>query len=464
MREGTKIRDYIFEEKIGEGGMGEVWRARHAILDRQVAIKAMARHLEADPEFGRRFLQEAQSQARLSHPHIVGVSDFFTEDGQYFLVMPLMSGKNLADRLHELQGPLPLEEALAVARDVLDALDFAHQQGVIHRDVKPSNILLDEEGHAALTDFGIALSLGRTRVTQVTTSLGTPHYMSPEQIRSPRDVDHRTDVYSFGCVFYEMLTGRPPFAEASSAADDTDFALKEAHVYRAPESLRKWNPRIPDWLDAVVLRALAKNPDERFLGCGEFRRNLDAPAAPAPSAAPAPEPARAVRKPGPAPVRARRLPTALIALIGLAVAALAALVLFATRDRWQPAESAADGLTTDQGTTEPLGTDIEVIETGGAGAATEPGEQSAGEVPLVTDAAPIEPIEQETDEGEPKQLEPKKPEPEKPEPKKREPKEEADTDEPLDTDLEIRGGVVAPLDTDLGTVEPLGTELRPPGW
>src|SRR6185436_17722789 len=117
------IRDYIFEEKIGEGGMGEVWRARHAILDRKVAIKAMARHLETDPEFGRRFLQEAQSQARLTDPRIVGVSDFFAEGGQYFLVMPLMSGKSLADRLHEIQGPLSVSDALVVARDVLDALD-----------------------------------------------------------------------------------------------------------------------------------------------------------------------------------------------------------------------------------------------------------------------------------------------------------------------------------------------------
>lgn len=468
MREGTKIRDYIFEEKIGEGGMGEVWRARHAILDRQVAIKAMARHLEADPEFGRRFLQEAQSQARLSHPNIVGVSDFFSEDGQYFLVMPLLSGKNLADRLHERQGPLPLEEALTVARDVLAALDYAHQQGVIHRDVKPSNILLDDEGHAALTDFGIALSLGRTRVTQATTSLGTPHYMSPEQIRSPRDVDHRTDVYSFGCVFYEMLTGRPPFAEAS-AADDTDFALKEAHVYRAPESLRKWNPRIPAWLDAVVLRALAKNPDERFLGCGEFRRTLDAPeAAPPPAAAPpAPEPVRAVvRKPGPAPAEARRLPTVLIALIGLAVAVAAALVLFATRDRWQPAESEADSLTTDFSTAEPLETDIEVIEAGSPKAAR-PRDRTAGEIsePEATDPA-VEPIDPERNEGETEegQTEEREPEeeadPAEPKPKP-EPKPEPEP-EP-EEDVGVSGGVVPPLDTDLGTVEPLGTELRPPG-
>src|SRR6185436_19309935 len=373
------IRDYIFEEKIGEGGMGEVWRARHAILDRKVAIKAMARHLESDPEFGQRFLQEAQSQARLSHPHIVGVSDFFAEGGQYFLVMPLLSGESLADRLHELQAPLPVSDALIIARDVLEALDYAHQQGVIHRDVKPSNILLDGEGHASLTDFGIALSLGRQRVTHTTTSLGTPHYMSPEQIRSPRNLDHRTDVYSFGCVLYEMLTGHPPFADAAGA-EDTDFALKEAHVYRVPDSLRKRNPQVPAWLDAAVLRALAKNPDERFPGCGEFRRTLDAPhavlAASSPAVSPADSPVAVpvrapaaerrqdppiVKRVGPAPaVQARRAPVALIVLIALAVAALAALV-FATRNHWGTEKRAVETLTTDLGTSEPKDTDVKVV-------------------------------------------------------------------------------------------------------
>jgi eukaryotic-like serine/threonine-protein kinase len=446
MQEGQKIRDYILEEKIGEGGMGEVWRARHAILDRQVAIKAMARHLESDPEFGRRFLQEAQSQARLSHPRIVGVGDFFAEAGQYFLVMPLMSGKSLADRLHEIQSALPISDALVIARDVLDALDYAHQNGVIHRDVKPSNILLDRDGHASLTDFGIALSLGRGRVTLTRTSLGTPHYMSPEQIRSPRGIDHRTDVYSFGCVLYEMLTGRPPFAEAADA-EDTDFALKEAHVYRAPESLRKWNHQVPAWLDAAVLRALAKNPDERFSGCGEFRRTLDAPAAqaqPQPPAPSAPEPVRAVKKPGPAPAHAKRLPVIPIMLIALLVAALAALGLFATRDRWRSAPPpATDGLTTDLGTAEPvgMGPDIEIVESGDAKGETKKAASADGEAdgettePGVKAPETLEPLEEE-DEG---------------------------TVEVLDTDLGVSGGlVVEPVNSDLSTKEPLGTDMNPP--
>jgi eukaryotic-like serine/threonine-protein kinase len=462
MQEDQKIRDYVLEEKIGEGGMGEVWRARHAILDRHVAIKAMARHLESDPEFGRRFLQEAQSQARLNHPRIVGVSDFFAEDGQYFLVMPLLSGKSLADRLHELQGPLHISDALVIARDVLEALDYAHQQGVIHRDVKPSNILLDHEGHASLTDFGIALSLGRRRVTLTRTSLGTPHYMSPEQIRSPKTVDHRTDVYSFGCVLYEMLTGRPPFAEAADA-EDTDFALKEAHVYRAPEPLRKWNPQVPAWLEAVVLRALAKNPDERFSGCGEFRRTLDAPDSALPVSPAAPEPARAVRRSGPVPVAAhaqgRRLPAV---LIGLVLAIVVALVAVAMRDRWQPGETAADEMTTDFTTAEPASTNMGAVEIKEERA---PRRERRTTEPLVTDTeapdpeepAPAEPGKEEGAET----AKPTEQEKGKDKEKDKE-KKDPETVEILVTDLEVKGGVTPPMDTDLGTVEPLGTDLRPP--
>lgn len=484
MQEGQKIRDYVLEEKIGEGGMGEVWRARHAILGRQVAIKAMARHLESDPEFGRRFLQEAQSQARLEHPRIVGVSDFFAEGGQYFLVMPLLSGRSLADRLHEIQGALPVSDALVVARDVLDALDHAHQQGIIHRDVKPSNILLDGDGHAALTDFGIALSLGRRRVTLTRTSLGTPHYMSPEQIRSPKTVDHRTDVYSFGCVLYEMLTGHPPFAEAADA-EDTDFALKEAHVYRVPEPLRKRNPQVPAWLEAVVLRALAKNPDERFSGCGEFRRALDEPHSALPVAPAAPEAVRppVLRKSGPAPAYAhahgRRLPAVLIAL---ALAVLAALVVFATRDRGQPGQPgdiAADEMTTDFAQPEPASADVGVVEIEEAG--NRPRKHEPAE-PLAPDKASLEteeptPATDVLDEGESetgpaKPEEPKKPKEKEGEADKKKKVKPPETLEPLNTDtaedpdpeVGVHAGVNPPEDQEPATIEPLGTDLRPPGF
>lgn len=273
MQSGQTIRDYILEAKIGLGGMGEVWRSRHTLLDKLVAIKVISDELLSDPEFETRFLQEAKAQARLYHPHIVPVTEFFREANRYHLVMPLVEGPSLAARLATSRGPLPLEEALRIAQDVLSALDYAHQQGVIHRDVKPSNILIDHTGHAYLMDFGIALVMNEERRTRTGKSVGTPHYMSPEQIQHPKQLDHRTDVYSFGCVLYEMLAGRAPF-DATSEEGDVDYLIKAAHVHQAPEPMRKWNENVPEAIEAVARRALQKNPAERFAGCGEFGRAL----------------------------------------------------------------------------------------------------------------------------------------------------------------------------------------------
>jgi serine/threonine protein kinase len=290
MQSGQKVRDYVFEEKIGEGGMGEVWRARHSVLQRQVAVKVMARELASDPQFEERFLREARAQAGLHHPRILAVTEFFSENGVYYLVMPLVNGETLTHRLERAPGPLPPAQALAIARDILDALDYAHQRGVIHRDVKPSNVMLDREGHAFLLDFGIALPLGQRRLTRTGTTMGSSYYISPEQVRNPREVDHRTDVYSAGCVLYEMLAGRPPFLP-DSPQGDTDFALKEAHMYQTPRPIASWNPAVPPSLDALVLRALEKNPDRRFGGCGEFRRSLDSVERSGGGALPPPRPA-----------------------------------------------------------------------------------------------------------------------------------------------------------------------------
>ncbi|HYU35062.1 MAG TPA: serine/threonine-protein kinase [Thermoanaerobaculia bacterium] len=309
MQSGQRIRDYVLGQKIGTGGMGEVWSAMHDVLHRPVAIKAMAPHLAADPQFEERFLQEARALAILQHPRILGVTDFFREGGVYYLVMPLVTGRPLDKRIAEARGPLPIPEAASIASDMLDALDYAHQRGIIHRDVKPSNILLDHDGRAYLTDFGIAILVGQDRRTRTGTSLGTPYYMSPEQIRTPKKIDHRSDVYSAACVIYEMLAGRPPFL-AEDSEGDTDFVLKEAHLQRSPEPIRRWNPTVPAALDAVVLRGLAKEPDQRYGGCGEFRRALEATAAgmapPQPAAinrpAPPLQPLQPPPLPAPAPV------------------------------------------------------------------------------------------------------------------------------------------------------------------
>jgi serine/threonine-protein kinase len=275
MRAGQQVRDYVFEQRIGEGGMGEVWRAVHLGLRRMVAVKVI-REGPAGSTFRDRFVREAQAMARLDHPHIVPIREFFASGGTGFLVMGLIQGKSLESR-----GRLPLDLALRIASQVLDALNFAHQQGVIHRDVKPSNILLDEHNHAYITDFGIALVAGTQRITRLTrsgTAVGTPEYMSPEQITTPADIDHRTDVYSFGCVLYEMLTGQPPFG--SRDLGTTEFELLQAHVTRTPLPLRKHNVDVDRHTESVVMRALAKDPDERFAGCGEMAQALFGQAAP----------------------------------------------------------------------------------------------------------------------------------------------------------------------------------------
>jgi serine/threonine protein kinase len=272
MTPSHKIRDYVFEEKLGEGGMGAVYRARHTLLDKPVAIKILSDQLLTNTEFEERFLREARAQARLHHPNIVQVTDFFQEGGKYYLVMVLVEGESLEDRLKRGK-PLPLDEAQRISADVLAALDYAHQRGVIHRDVKSSNILIDREGRAYLADFGIVLMVGADRRTRTGSTIGTAYYMSPEQIRRPRAIDHRTDVYSFGCVLYEMLTGHTPF-EKGDEEGDTDFVVKDGHVNRKPDPPRLKNRMLPAAIDAIVLKALNKNPDDRYSGCGEFARAL----------------------------------------------------------------------------------------------------------------------------------------------------------------------------------------------
>ena len=274
MQADTQLRDYLLETMIGEGGMAEVWRARHVHLDKDVAIKIMAKHLVGDAKFEARFLQEAKAMARLQHPHIVGATDFFIEQGAYCLVMPYLGGGSLADLL-DSRLPLEIAQALSIAVQILSALDHAHQNGIIHRDVKPSNILLDQTGQAFLADFGIALLMGEDRKTKTGTAIGTPHYMSPEQIMRPKTMDHRSDVYSFGCVLFEMLTGRPPF-DATEEDGDTDLLVKTAHLQSAPPTPRSLNPRLPVAVEATLLKALAKDPAHRFLGCAAFATALEA--------------------------------------------------------------------------------------------------------------------------------------------------------------------------------------------
>ena len=165
--------------------------------------------------------------------------------------------------------------ACQLIRDVLTPLNYAHRNGIIHRDVKPSNILIDAEGSPHLTDFGIAVAAGEARRTRAGMTVGTLHYMSPEQIRTPYEIDHRTDVYSVGCLLYKMLTGRPPFIASDRQATDAEFEIKSAHLTSIPVAPRERVPSIPTALSELVMRALEKNPADRFAGCGQFRQFLD---------------------------------------------------------------------------------------------------------------------------------------------------------------------------------------------
>jgi serine/threonine-protein kinase len=273
LKPGDQVRDYILEQRIGAGGVGEVWRARHIRLNKPVAIKLILPHLCEDENIYSRFVQEAIATANLEHPHIISVHDFFSVGDDAFLVMSFIEGGSLQDRIKK-RGRLSLAETLHIARGILDALDFAHQKGIVHRDVKPSNLLLSPDLHAYLVDFGIALVLGKTRITRFGANIGTPDYMSPEQIRGEQ-LDHRTDVYSFGCVLYEMLTGRSPFRRSD---DDTEFTLMERHMNETPASMRSLESAVNEETEAVIMRAMAKNRDQRFAGCADMARALIAAA------------------------------------------------------------------------------------------------------------------------------------------------------------------------------------------
>jgi serine/threonine protein kinase len=272
MPEQLKVGQYILERKLGEGGMAEVWAARHVHLGSNAAIKFLRAGFAGDPELEERFLNEGKRQARVQHQNIVPALDFVQADGRSYLVMQYVEGENLETRLQQRNGPLKPKEVHSIASDVLSALDYAHSLGVIHRDVKPSNILLEKHGRALLSDFGIALALGdERRATRTGTAIGTPEYMSPEQITQPRAVDARSDIYSFGCVLYAMLTGGPPFGIGGT----TEFYVQDCHVHTAPQSPARRNPAISPALARVVLQCLEKDPAKRFQSCGSVMKALD---------------------------------------------------------------------------------------------------------------------------------------------------------------------------------------------
>ncbi|MBL7202032.1 MAG: serine/threonine-protein kinase PknK, partial [Anaerolineae bacterium] len=273
---GRTIGSYLVVEVLGEGGMATVYKAFHSRLERYVALKFIHPDLIHDLAA---FEREARLLARLSHPNIVQIYDYGEEEGRPFLVIEYVAGGTLRDWLAE-EGTLSLDRALPILRHVADALDHAHGQSIVHRDVKPSNVMLTPDGRALLADFGISRLTGpEGHITQTETTTGTPAYMSPEQV-TPQlaPVGPRSDVYSLGIVVYEMLTGHLPFA-ASSPLEAIVLRLQEP-----PVPPRTHNPDLPEAVERAVLRALAKDPEGRYPGAGAFVEAL-AQAEPGASAA-----------------------------------------------------------------------------------------------------------------------------------------------------------------------------------
>ena len=274
---GNTLSHYKIIEKLGQGGQGEVYLAEDSRLDRKVALKILPQHLSERAELRERFEREARAVSSLNHPHICTLYDIGEQDGIHYLVMEHLVGETLEARL--AKGPLPLEQTLEYAIQIADALDKAHRQGVVHRDLKPGNIMLVKSG-AKLLDFGLAklqaaetytnlsaLPTEQANLTAEGTILGTLQYMAPEQLEA-KEADARTDIFAFGAVVYEMATGKKAFEGKSQAS------LIAAILKDHPQPMSKLQPMTPSVLDWVVKRCLAKEPDERWQSASDLMAGL----------------------------------------------------------------------------------------------------------------------------------------------------------------------------------------------
>jgi hypothetical protein len=262
LRRGTRLLGYRIEALVGRGGMGVVYRVYDPRLKRNVALKLVAPELSDDGHFRERFLAEIEVAASLDHPNVIPIYDAGEVDGQFFLAMRYVEGSDLKTLLTE--GALETARALTICSQVADALDHAHERGLVHRDVKPSNVLLDPREHVYLADFGLSRRISETGIPAGPgPSLGTPAYAAPEQIQGG-DVDARADVYSLGCVLYECLTGDKPFERES------ELAMLWAHLQEPPPKASEHEPGLPVEIDAVIATALAKDADNRYAGCSEL--------------------------------------------------------------------------------------------------------------------------------------------------------------------------------------------------
>src|SRR5512134_587527 len=257
---------YVLERRLGSGGMADVWLAEDQELGRKVAIKILHERYANDTQFVERFRREATHAAGLSHPNVVSIYDRGEAEGSYFIVMEYVEGRTLKE-LIVTRGSCPVPVAISYVRQVLAALRYAHRNGIVHRDIKPHNVLVDHEGRVKVADFGIARA-GSSQMTEAGSIIGTAQYLSPEQARGA-PVDESSDLYSTGIVLYELLTGLVPF----NGETPVEIAMK--HLSQVPDAPSTIRPEIPRDLDLVVLRALAKEPAERYRPAKEMDRDLE---------------------------------------------------------------------------------------------------------------------------------------------------------------------------------------------
>ncbi len=258
---------YEMIEKIGNGGMATVYRATDKILKRDVAVKILRDEFTTDEEFIKRFEVEAQSAARLTHPNIVSIYDVGVEDNLHYIVMELIQGKTLKEIIVEEKGPLPWKWSVNVAIQIASALETAHRNNIIHRDIKPHNIIITEDGIAKVTDFGIAKAVSNSTITAFGTTIGSVHYFSPEHARGGY-TDAKSDLYSLGVVMYEMVTGRVPFDA------DTPVSVALKHMQEEPEEPIELNPNLPTSVNKIIMKAMQKDTTLRYQSATEMLRDL----------------------------------------------------------------------------------------------------------------------------------------------------------------------------------------------
>jgi len=267
---GSKILNYTITEKIGEGGMGIVYLGVHNTIERKVAIKILNPSFASDNDIKERFINEAKALSGLLHPNIVTLFDFTEFENSFCIIMEYIQGTALDVIIRKVQGPIPEHRAIKLMDNILSAFSYAHSKGIIHRDIKPSNIIIQDNDIPKILDFGIAKILkGDMNFTKVGTAAGSVQYMSPEQILgNPTDI--RTDVYSLGITFYEMLTGKQPFTSVSTS----EYIIQDKITKDPVPSVKKTNPEISDRIDKIIAKATSKNPEDRYSDCNEFRNAL----------------------------------------------------------------------------------------------------------------------------------------------------------------------------------------------